>query len=179
MTKNSLETWIEDVRADWGPLDTALVAKCGAHLARLIRAPASEDWLAALHREAPARRELYRDPDHGFMLLAHTEQAGVYRSPHDHGRSWVIYAVQQGEVEMGSYGRIEGAAGRPRLVRRDSNLVRAGDVRAYLPGDIHDTLCVSGSALQFRFTERDLRREDEEHHLTRYVERNGVWTTGA
>ena len=35
------------------------------------------------------------------------------------------------------------------------------------------------SALQFRFTERDLRREDEEHHLTRYVERNGVWTTGA
>ena len=52
-------------------------------------------------------------------------------------------------------------------------------MRAYLPGDIHDTLCVSGSALQFRFTERDLRREDEEHHLTRYVERNGVWTTGA
>jgi hypothetical protein len=36
---------------------------------------------------------------------------------------------------------------------------------------------VSGPSLLFRFTERDLRKEDQEaHRVTRYVARNGVWT---
>jgi hypothetical protein len=49
-------------------------------------------------------------------------------------------------------------------------------VQVYLPGDIHDTRCVSGPALLYRFTERDLKKEDVvEHRIVRYVERNGVW----
>ncbi len=49
----------------------------------------------------------------------------------------------------------------------------------YLPGDIHDTLCITGPNLLFRFTERDLKRENkEEHRVTSYVERNGIWTVG-
>jgi hypothetical protein len=33
--------------------------------------------------------------------------------------------------------------------------------------------------LLFRFTERDLKREDkEEQRVTRYVERDGAWTVG-
>jgi hypothetical protein len=36
---------------------------------------------------------------------------------------------------------------------------------------------MTGPALLFRFTERDLKREDkEEHPVTRYVERDGAWT---
>lgn len=51
---------------------------------------------------------------------------------------------------------------------------------AYLPGDVHDTRCVAGPALLFRFTERDLTKEDkEEGRVTRYVDRDGVWTFGA
>jgi hypothetical protein len=116
----------------------------------------------------------------GFMLLAHTEQEGLYRPPHDHGRGWVIYAVQHGEIEMGTYARVEGPDGKIRLVKRDATLVRAGQTRMFWPGDIHDTQCVSGPALLFRFTERDLRREDrEEHRLTRYVESDGAWTAPA
>ena len=139
-----------------------------------------EDWLATLHKEGPANKELYRDPEDGFVLLAHTEYAGLYRPPHDHGRSWVIYAIQQGEIEMSTYGRVEDDDGRIHLVKRSSTLVRPGQVQVYLPGDIHDTRCISGPALLFRFTERDLKKEDkEEHRVTRYVERDGVWTVGS
>lgn len=111
------------------------------------------------------------------MLLAHTEPAGLYRPPHDHGQGWVIYAIQQGEIEMGTYARTEAPDGRIRLVKRNSTWVGPGQVQVYLPGDIHDTRCVAGPALLFRFTERDLKLEDQQaHRVTRYVERDGSWT---
>ena len=91
----------------------------------------------------------------------------------------MIYAVQQGKSEMGTYARVEDPDGRVRLVKRNSTVVRAGQVQVYLPGDIHDTLCLSPSTLLFRFTERDLKVEDrQEHRVTRYVEGEGVWTAG-
>ena len=180
MAKNSLEKFIEEVRKIWGPLTSEVVAGCRQHLEELVKTPSTEEWLAALHREAPAYNEMYRDPTQGFVLLAHTEPAGLYRPPHDHGRGWVIYAIQQGEIEMGTYARIEDPDGSVKLVKRNSTLVRPGQVQVYLPGDIHDTRCISGPALLFRFTERDLKKEDnEEHRVTRYVERDGVWTLGA
>lgn len=180
MAKNSLEKFIDGVSSIWGPLTSEVVAACRQHLEELLKTPATEEWLATLHREALASRELYRDPARGFVLLAHTEPAGLYRPPHDHGRGWVIYAIQKGEIEMGTYARVEAPDSSVKLVKRDSTLVRPGQVQVYLPGDIHDTRCVSGPALLFRFTERDLNKEDkEEHRVTRYVERDGGWTSGA
>ena len=180
MVLNSLDTSIDGIKSVWGPLSTEVVAGCRTHAARLAAAPADEAWLAALRREGSASRELYRDPDRGFVLLAHTESAGLYRPPHDHGRSWVIYAVQQGEVEMTTSGRFEDPDGRARLVKRDTTLVTPGQVQVYLPGDIHDTRCIRGPALLFRLTERDLKQEDEgAHRVTRYVDRDGEWTTGS
>ena len=177
MTRNAFDTSIERIKSAWGPLSTEVVAACRGHLADLLKASATEEWLAALHRQAPANKELYRDPTHGFVLLAHTEPAGLYRPPHDHGRGWVIYAMQQGEIEMGTYARLEHPDGSVRLVKRGSTRVRPGHVQVYLPGDIHDTRCMAGPALLCRFTERDLKKEDmEEHRVTRYVERDGVWT---
>jgi hypothetical protein len=177
MAKSALDTFVESVRSDWGPLTTDLIAAGRRHLAALLRADPAEPWLADLHREQPLARELYRDPDHGFVLLAHTEQPGLYRPPHDHGRSWVIYGVQRGGSEMGTYARLDDADARPRLVKRDATQVGPGQVQVYLPGDIHDTRCTAGPALLFRFTERDLKVEDKvEHRITRYVERDGVWT---
>ncbi len=179
MASNTLEASTKGIQSIWGPLDTEVVTGCRRHLEDLLKAPATEDWLAALHREAPASRELYRDPAHGFVLLAHTEYAGLYRPPHDHGRGWVIYALQQGEIEMTTYARVVDPDGSVRLVKRDSTLVQAGQVQVYLPGDIHDTRCMTSSALLLRFTERDLKKEDlAEHRVTRYVERDGVWTSG-
>src|SRR5687768_6904913 len=111
------------------------------------------------------------------MLLAHNEHEGLYRPPHDHGRAWVVYAVQSGELEIRTYAKVSSLDGEERLVLRDSTIVRPGESRAYLPGDIHDTTCLTSRALLFRFTERDLRHEDQvERKLTRFVERDGYWT---
>ncbi|MGN6517661.1 MAG: hypothetical protein ACTHLR_17685 [Rhizomicrobium sp.] len=176
MAQTTLEQAMAGISAIWGPLTSELVEASRLHIKALANASPDEPWLAELHRDQPASRELYRDPVHGFVLLAHTENAGLYRAPHDHGRGWVIYAVQQGESEMGTYGRVEGPDAQTRLVKRNSTLVKPGQAQVYLPGDIHDTLCVTGPALLFRFTERDLKKEDlVERKITRYVQRDGLW----
>lgn len=176
MPETALDLFAGRVRDSWGPLTSELVAQCAVRLAELLRAPASEQWLADLCHERPESRELYRDPVHGFVLLAHTEADGRYRAPHDHGTSWVIYGVLRGAMEMGTYGRVDGVDGEPRLVKRGSTLVRPGEVQVYLPGDIHDTVCVSGPAIQFRFTARDLRRETT---MVRYTDIGGTWVAAA
>jgi hypothetical protein len=180
MKNNTLQKFIDGIRPVWGPLSSEVVDLSRSQLERLLKAPAEEDWLEALHRESSANKELYRDPSHGFVLLAHTEQTGQYRPPHDHGRGWVIYGVQQGEMEIGTYGLVPEPDGRGRLVRRETYLLRSGETRAYLPGDIHDTRCTKGPVLYYRFTDRDLKKEEDEgHKITRYVQSNGVWTGGA
>lgn len=177
MEQNTLDSTMASISALWGPLSSELIAASRCHIEHLARTSPDEPWLAELHRDQPASRELYRDPRHGFVLMAHFEKASLYRPPHDHGRSWVIYAVQQGESEMGTYARIEASDGRVRLVQRNTTLVKPGQAQVYLPGDIHDTLCVSGPALLFRFTERDLKQEDlVEKKVTRYVQRDGYWS---
>ena len=178
MTKSSLDIYIEQVKSDWGPLTTETVARCRRDLEALARAPATEAWLAALHGDPPEDKELYRDPDHGFLLMTHVESRGRYRVPHDHGRGWVIYAVQHGEVEMGSFGRIADPDGKVHLVKRETYRMRAGDCRVFLPGDIHDTHCLSASVLMYRFTSCDLKQEAQAGRMTRYVERDGSWTVG-
>ena len=180
MAQNTLEKTMARMSAIWGPLTSELVAAAQAEIEALAHTSPDEPWLAELYRDQPPSRELYRDAESGFVLLAHFETAALYRPPHDHGRSWVIYAVQQGESEMGAYGRVEGEDGKTRLVKRNATLVRPGQAQVYLPGDIHDTLCVSGPALLFRFTERDLKKEDAvDKKVTRYAQRDGIWVPGA
>ena len=177
MTANSLDAFTTTIRAAWEPISSDLVATCRVELQKLMRADPAEEWLAGLLAERPASRELYRDSAHGFILLAHNENEGLFRPPHDHGRAWVVYGVQSGELEIRTYAKVTGSSGAPRLVLRDASLLRAGEARAYLPGDIHGTRCLTENALLFRFTERDLRHEDQvERKLTRFVERDGQWT---
>ena len=176
MADSSLDRFITEVRGEWGPLDSALVRRCRAGLAALTLADPGEAWLAALLAERPASCELHRDPAHGFLLPAHAEPGGLYRPPHDHGRSWVVYGVHAGTLEVVTYAKTTDSQGNERLVARDSSLLRPGEARAYLPGDIHDTRCLGEGALLFRFTERDLGHEDRvERRMTRYVEREGAW----
>src|SRR5687768_15581482 len=144
MGKNSLEQFVEALRPVWGSLSSELVVSCRERLEELLQTPASQSWLAALHKDVPKDRELYRDPVHGFVLLAHTEETGLYRRPHDHGRGWGIYAVQSGEIEMSTYIPLGDEDETIRLVKRDSTLVRPGELKVFLPGDIHDTRCITG-----------------------------------
>lgn len=172
MATNSLDRFIAGVTAAWGPLDSALAARCRQLMAELTLAPTGEPWLDTLHSDRPASQDLHRDGERGFMLLAHAEQSGLYRPPHDHGRGWVVYGVQSGELEVATYARIVSQDGMMRLVRREFHVLRPGDARAYLRGDIHDTRCLSSEAMLLRFTERDLR---DDNSMIRYVERDGEW----
>lgn len=174
MVQSSLDTFVAAVQADWGPISTEVVAQCRLHLDRLTLSAESENWLAALLAERPATRELHREPE-SFMLLAHAEREGLYRSPHDHGRAWVVYGVQSGALEIGTYVKVENPEG-GRLVQRETIVLRPGEARAYLPGDIHDTRCLTDDALVLRFTERDLRHEDQvERRVTRFVQQGREW----
>lgn len=177
-TKNSLETFIAAVKSVWGPLTTEMVTQCQTLLQKLTQTPITEEWLADLHRDLPEDKQLYRDPEHDFLLNAYAEQQERYRVPHDHGAGWVVYAVLHGEMEMGTYARMTDPNGKVRLVRRDVQRVRAGDCMVYLPGDIHDTRCISTNALLLRFTSCDLKRESKEGRMTRYMQQDGVWTLG-
>ena len=177
MTRTSLDAFSDAIRSAWGPISSELVTACRKRLEALTRSDAGEAWLAALLAERPASRELRRDAAHGFMLLAHNENEGLYRPPHDHGRAWVVYGVQSGALEIRTYAKAVDKTGEPFLVLRDATRLGPGEARAYLPGDIHDTRCLTENALLFRFTERDLRHEDQvERRLTRFVERGGRWT---
>jgi hypothetical protein len=83
-------------------------------------------------------------------------------------------------LEVRTYAKTTAAGGRTALVLREETVLRPGESRAYLPGDVHDTRCQSESALLFRFTERDLRIEDQvDGQVTRFIEDGGVWTTAA
>jgi hypothetical protein len=180
MARNSLEKFIETVTSAWGPLTTELVEKIREQMEVLIRAPASEDWMGELLRDGPEDKDFHRDPKHGFMLLAHTETAGRYRPPHDHGRGWVIYGVVRGEVDMGTWIRMPDQDGKVKLVKREPTHLRAGQVKVFLPGDIHDTRTLVGPLTVLRFADRDLIPEEKvDRKLTRYIERDGAWTIRA
>lgn len=176
MSDTTIDRFARRLRACWGPLTTELIEESQAALADLLRADPNESWLSDLRSELPESRELYRDADHGFILLAHAEEEGRYRPPHDHGRSWVLYGVLDGAMEMRTYARIVQEDRGEGLVRRGTTLVGASQVEAYLPGDIHDTRCVVGPAIQFRFTARDLRHEAG---MIRYADANGSRILGA
>lgn len=170
MKQDSLTKFIKNLRQVWGPLDSNLIAKCQSLLEGLARAPDAELWLADLRDNSHESLELYCDPEHGYILLAHMEKEGLYRPPHDHGNGWVIYTVQRGEMEMGTYGRIQADHGEFNLVRREIDRVKSGESRVYLPGDIHDTKCISDSVLMLRLTSCDLKEEIQAGRMHRYAE---------
>ncbi|MEM9462286.1 MAG: hypothetical protein AAGF11_49490 [Myxococcota bacterium] len=64
----------------------------------------------------------------------------------------------------------------PRLPARESSDVHPGQARVFLPGDVHDTDCVSDRVVVLRLTSCDFGEELRSGRMTRYVERAGVWT---
>lgn len=159
MKTNPLQKFIESMQQIWGPLDSSLITKSQLLFEELLRDPNFDI------KDLQGKHKLYQDLKHGFMLLAHTEEQDLYRPPHDHGDGWVIYGVKSGEIEMGSYKRLRDVNSEPRLVRRNKEQLKQGDSRVYLPGDIHDTKCLSESVLMLRFTSCDLSKEKQQGRM--------------
>jgi hypothetical protein len=178
MVQRSLQWFTEKTRNAWGPLTSEVVAGVQKSLEELVRDPETEIWLRPALTDSPAGLELYRDPDHGFVLSAYTETSEQYRIPHDHGSGWVVYAVLNGAMEMETYARAINQQGKLQLVNRERYRMLPGDSKVFLPLDIHDTRCVSETVTILRFTSCDLKREDREGRMIRYSEGSASGSAG-
>ncbi|HUK40476.1 MAG TPA: hypothetical protein VLX11_05520, partial [Candidatus Acidoferrales bacterium] len=100
--ENSLARYIAEVRAIWGDgQDPQLPFKIAALMQKLFAATSPDDpWMAELIRDGKPSRELYRDPDHGFIQMGHIHKQGHGNLPHDHGPCWVVYGSYKGVTEI-------------------------------------------------------------------------------
>lgn len=102
-----LAHYIDRVRAICAqPLSPrATLSRVGAAAEDLVAEPLP---LAAADRFAPpnacGRNLLYRDEEHGFVVIAMVWPPGSGGLPHDHG-TWGVVAVSEGAVDITSYER--------------------------------------------------------------------------
>ncbi|MEQ2354136.1 hypothetical protein [Pseudoalteromonas piscicida] len=167
--QNSLDKIVNDIKANWSGLNSNTTVTVRELLRELTQSPPHEPWLASIMRERLASKTLYQDLEYGFMLLVHAEEKGTYRPPHDHGAGWVFYAVQSGEMEMSTYKPITTASGETHLVSRGTDTLKAGDCRVFLPGDIHDTRCLTDNFVQYRLTSCDFKEEKRSGRMIQYL----------
>ena len=157
---SSLDRFIEETRKAWGNgKNPELPYRIRGAMERMIaRTEPAEPWLDRLVAEGLPARELYRDPDHGFILMGHMHPAGHQNQPHDHGPYWVVYGVAGGEVEIISYRRADnaGVPGKATLEKEHAVRLIPGVARPYLIGVIHSTRALVPGSLVFRFLSGDL-----------------------
>jgi hypothetical protein len=159
---DSLEGYIAEVRSVWGDgKDPQLPFKVKALMEKLFASTSPNDpWMAELIREGKPSRELYRDPEHGFIQMGHIHKQGHGNLPHDHGPCWVVYGSYRGVTEITTYRRADDRSqpGRATLEKKDLLRLSPGVVQPYLPGDIHSTNAVEGPGVVFRFLSYDLEK---------------------
>ena len=85
------------------------------------------------------RKVLYEDPDTGFCICGHVYLKPAHGEPHDHGSSWAIYGLAEGDTEMTDWEIVKKAEGdQPNLVKPTKVYVlRPGDSHFYDVGKVH------------------------------------------
>ncbi|MDE3206559.1 MAG: hypothetical protein KGQ66_20320 [Acidobacteriota bacterium] len=170
----AFDRYVTSLREAWTRTDVAKRADACRRAMEVLLAGDDPEWAAAVQRVASGERkvELYRDPDHGFIQMAHQYRPGHGSPPHGHGdRGWVVYGVQLGRVEIATY-RPTGAD--PPLRVERAEVLAAGEARAYLPGEMHSTRMVAGegaagTAVVLRMLSEDLSKLDRLHYDWRDV----------
>jgi len=160
--ENSFDRYIAEVRAAWGDgKDPSLAFKVAGLMEKLFASTSPDDpWMAELIREGQPARELYRDPELGFIQMGHIHKQGHGNKPHDHGPCWVVYGSFSGITEITKYKRIDDRTepGVARLEKERLDRLTPGVVVPYLSGDIHSTNAVQGPGVVFRFLSYDLEK---------------------
>jgi predicted metal-dependent enzyme (double-stranded beta helix superfamily) len=159
---DSFERYIEAVREVWGDgADPTLPDKVKTIMREMLTtADRDEPWLADMIAEGKVAKELYHDPDYGFIQMGHVQPRGHTNPPHDHGPCWVVYGAFSGRTEIVLYRHagVDEKSGRAILEKRDVHQLTPGVVHPYVPGDIHSVVAVEGPAVVFRFLSADLNR---------------------
>ncbi|MBM3491157.1 MAG: hypothetical protein FJX68_12040 [Alphaproteobacteria bacterium] len=112
-------------------------AVCGL-LSRALR----DNELVGRHVTAETckpRKVLYEDSELGFCICGHVYQDGVDSPPHDHGPTWAIYGVAEGDTAMTDWRIVKAGAGEePSLVEPVATYtMRPGDAHFYDVGVVH------------------------------------------
>jgi predicted metal-dependent enzyme (double-stranded beta helix superfamily) len=159
--QDSMKNFVAQVRSIWGDgKDPTLPLKVKGLLEKLLSSANPEErWIVQLIRDGLPTRKLYRDEDHGFILMGHVHEKGYCIPPHDHGPCWVLYGVYHGVTEITTYLRTDDGKvpERATLKKKELNRATPGVVISYLPGEIHSTFAVEHSVV-FRFLSYDLDR---------------------
>lgn len=159
---NSLERYIGGIRSVWGDgKDPQLPFKVKSLMEKFLATTSpDEPWMAQILKEAKPSRELYRDPDYGFIQMGHVHKQGHGNTPHDHGPCWVVYGSYSGLTEITLYGRMDDGRepGRATLEKKELHRLSPGVAYPYLPGQIHSTHAAQGPAVVFRFLSYDLEK---------------------
>jgi len=127
----TLEQLSADIRnalkADGGPAGKQAVCK-------LVSKVLLDKEFVAKHltaEQCKPRKVLYEDPELGFCICGHVYEGAAAGAPHDHGSSWAIYGLAEGDTEMTDW----------RIVKRGEgespNLVTPAKTYVLEPGDSH------------------------------------------
>ena len=160
--ENTFERYIEELSSLWRDSnDAELPFRVKAAMERMLAATRPDDpWIEEIIRDADPSRELYRDPDYGFVQMGHVHPEGHGNLPHDHGPCWVVYGAYTGLTEIPLYERTDDGrnADKADLRVKEVHKLRHGAVYPYLTGQIHSTRVVEPPAVVFRFLSADLTR---------------------
>ena len=162
MNKLDLNPIFAEIKSSWEMPDNTSIECAKSIVKKLSESLELKHFLAK--EEITKGKELYRDHERGFVLIAYSEPKDFYRVPHNHGNSWVVYAVIEGIIEMGTYT----LANQNHLIKKDKYQMESGDTQVYFPGDIHDTKCISEKVIILRFTSCDLREEEKQGRMKKF-----------
>ncbi len=171
------EEFCADNRRAYGPDGVADLERIRSNLERLIR-----DNPEFVARECDPKfdfgiRELYKDPEKGFIVYAHKSVGGRTSPPHDHGASWAIYGQAWNVTDMTEYRRTDDGSkeGHAKIERTRAYRLEPGQVGKFGPHEIHQ-IHFEDEAGFIRVTGADLFKVDT---LTYEPETDSVKVVGA
>lgn len=160
--ENTFDAYIQELRDLWANSnDDELPFKVQHAMERMLASTSPDDpWMAELISEGKPSRELYRDPDYGFVQMGHVHAEGHGNLPHDHGPCWVVYGAYKGRTEITVYERTDDGKDPEKASLRTQEVhnLGAGVVYPYLTGQIHSTHAAEAPGVVFRFLSADLNK---------------------
>ena len=166
----TMEAFIEDVNEVFLTIeDPHVQAKTVSdHLEVLLAVPGWLEEKLELEEEGGfGRFSLHLDeesghPGNGWWLMASVQKPGQDNLPHDHGTTWVVYGVYDGEIRQRKWRWAFPGEGvdKAQIVEHGEFLQKNGAVAYFMPGEIHDTLNTleEGRSLVVRLESQKLDR---------------------
>ena len=150
----TMEAFVADVKQIFASTKDPLAqAQAVAdHMENLLAVPGwLEEKLNLPEEGGFGRYDLHQDqedgaPDPGFLLMCSVQKPDQDNLPHDHGAAWVVYGVYQGAIKQTKWRWFYPGEGveSPRIQVTGDFIQDDGKVAFFLPGEIHDTVNISG-----------------------------------